>query len=266
LAGGYPTSPCFPVPGLFVRAELRQKQSIDTGRPTPIPVAQAQGVDRVFPLTGRIDQAQAITASLENFIAQAQSVHTAGLVIGIDQAQGLVVAVGGYAIDQAQAVWWFTGGAGLAAIDQAQAVVRQLPAAIDQAQAVVRQLPAAIDQKQNLSGIPYTVRCTNVPGATHQAALKWTVVVAGFTGADAHLNGTWNIAETAACAWQDGAATWTINVNPPQTNLYANTTYGLVFYQLNLAAWSPMAANVYPYGFGGPPSRPASLTPVPVGL
>jgi len=228
------------------------------------PVDQAEEVQAAFGVAALVDQAEEVLAvpqvAYPAPVDQAEEVLAVpAFFASVDQAEE--VASGAAAsVDQAEDV--FVLPFRFASVDQAEDVqaTPMLPASVDQVESVDQLHPASVDQIQDVSAIRITTRCTNVPGTTHAAAYSWKLTIAGFTGADAGLNGVWHLNETGACSWQTSNAQFTMNVNPPNSNVFFSCpSDGQIFFQIPLATWNPLAANTYPYGFGGGAVHPASV-------
>jgi hypothetical protein len=296
VSGRLARHPCFPVTPNIPPLRIRQVETITTLYRNPSRVSQAQGV--TVGTGSRIDQRQDVMVSpvVQLSVDQVQTVllvrtatgsvdqvQTVEAVAGGPMALGQVqtveaVAAGPARVDQVEAVLSLAPGplqvlgqvqtveTGSAAdLDQLQTVEQGTAGQVDQVQAVQTGTVADVDQLERVSAIPYTTACTSVPGTTHAAAKTWVLTVSGFVGADAHLNGTWTLNNTATCFYSDGTSTWSMNVNAPNTNVFANTSFGTIFYQLPLSSWNPLGPTAWPFGFGGPPTHPSQVSAIPVG-
>jgi len=120
---------------------------------------------------------------------------------------------------------------------------------------------------QKITGGVTTPPCAHCPGAS---AAQWKIVVSGFTGAWASLNGTWILNYAYSCDWRDtpgfytwqfawGAAGWYIK--GANNNLSISTTYGLLP-SVNCLGANTM--NWYSSTPIGPNPGPSSVTVTPV--
>jgi hypothetical protein len=109
-----------------------------------------------------------------------------------------------------------------------------------------------------------TTGCMQCPGG---APAKWQLIVTGFSGGCAPLNGTWTIAYQSACLWEDDpvTTTWTLSGGPMTWTLLGNAGGLTPSYTLAASSFGCLRSNTLALAAGGGcASPPASLTITPI--
>jgi hypothetical protein len=109
-----------------------------------------------------------------------------------------------------------------------------------------------------------TTGCMVCPGG---AAKKWRLIVSGFTGVCAALNGTWTLTYINACLWEDSPVTtkWTLSGGPTTWTLLGNAAGNSPSYTHSNTGWACLGSNTLPLAAaGGCTGAPASLTIAPI--